>query len=101
MLFNWLRKTKKAVHSQLNWREEIQLHKAAKEFFDAHHLTKLPKMKDLSDEYTRILEEKRKDYAEYKEAKANMQDYLIARQNLETVLGAEKKEKEERNAREL
>lgn len=80
-------------------REELQLHKAAKEYFNAHKITKLPKMKDLSEEYGRILEEKRKEYAEYKEAKASMQDYLIARQNLETILGAEGKEKEERKDR--
>ena len=56
-------------------------------------------MKELSEEYGRILEEKRKEYAEYKDAKASMQDYLIARQNLETILGAEGKEKEERKDR--
>ena len=77
-------------------REELQLHKAAKEYFNAHKITKLPKMKFLSEEYGRILEEKRKEYAEYKEAKASMQDYLIARQNLETMLGAEGKEEEEK-----
>ncbi len=80
-------------------REELQLHKAAKEYFNAHKITKLPKMKELSDEYGQILEKKRKEYAEYKEAKASMQDYLIARQNLEAMLGAEKKENEERKDR--
>ena len=82
-------------------REELLLHKAAKEFFDEQHFTKLPKMKDLSEEYGRILAEKRKEYAEYKSAKASMQDFMIARQNLESVLNSDSKirdEKKDRNA---
>ncbi len=81
-------------------REELQLHKAAKEYFNAHGITKFPKMKELSDEYGMILDEKKKDYAEYKEAKATMQDFMIARQNLESLHGAEGKnvdEREEKN----
>ena len=81
-------------------REELQLHKAAKEFFNAHGFSKLPKMKDLSEEYGRILDEKRKEYAEYKLAKSSMQDFLIARQNLESVLNSESEtrgEKKDRN----
>ncbi len=77
-------------------REELQLHKAAKEYFNAHKLSKLPRMKELSEEYGQILEEKKKEYAEYKEAKVSMQDLLIARQNIETMLGSEGKNNEER-----
>ena len=77
-------------------REDLQLHKAAKEFFNTQHFKKLPKMKELSDEYGQILSEKKKEYAEYKEAKASMQDFLIARQNIEAILGAEEKEREEK-----
>ena len=80
-------------------REELQLHKAAKEFFNAMKFTKLPKMKDLSEEYGRILEEKRKEYAEYKEAKASMQDFLIARQNIEAILNSEAKARDEKKER--
>lgn len=80
-------------------REELQLHKAAKEFFNAMNFTKLPKMKDLSEEYGRILEEKRREYAEYKEAKASMQDFLIARQNIEAILNSEAKARDEKKER--
>lgn len=80
-------------------REELLLHKAAKEFFNEHHFTKLPKMKDLSEEYDRILAEKRKEYAEYKSAKASMQDFLIARQNLKSVLDSESKTVDEKKDR--
>ena len=81
-------------------REELQLHQAAKEFFNSHNLKKLPKMKELSEEYGRILAEKRKDYAEYKEMKDSIKDLLIARQNLETILGSEEKEMKERKSQE-
>ena len=82
-------------------REELMLRKAAKEYFDSLHLKKLPKMKELSDEYAAILDEKRKLYAEYKSTKAAMQDFLIARQNIEAIIGsenekAEKQQKEEK-----
>ncbi len=40
--------------------------------------------------------EKKKEYAEYKEARASMQDLLIAGQNIETMLGSEGKNNEER-----
>jgi len=81
-------------------REELLLHKAAKEFFNAQHFKKLPKMKELSYEYAQILAEKKKEYAEYKEAKASMQDFLVARQNIEAILNSEEKIKEERKERE-
>ena len=56
-------------------------------------------MKELSEEYGRILEEKRKEYAEYKEAKASMQDFLIARQNIEAILNSEAKARDEKKER--
>ena len=57
-------------------------------------------MKELSDEYDRILTEKKREYAEYKKVKESMQDYMIARQNLETLQGAEVKEAVDRNRQE-
>lgn len=81
-------------------REELLLRKAAKEHFDKMHLTKLPKVKELSDEYAAVLDEKRKIYAEYKSVKASMQDYLIARQNIEAILHADSRVKEEQQKRE-
>ncbi len=78
-------------------REELQIHKAAKEYFNAHGITRFPKMKELSDEYGKILAEKKKEYAEYKEAKSVMQDYMIARQNIESLYGANENEDRKQN----
>ncbi|SDB34127.1 hypothetical protein [Eubacterium oxidoreducens] len=48
-------------------RQEILLHKAAKNAFDELHLKKLPKVKNLSAEYAEILAEKKKLYGEYRQ----------------------------------
>lgn len=67
-------------------REEILLHKAAKASFDQLELKKLPKVKDLSAEYTQVLAEKRKLYEEYRAAKKEMMDYQIAKQDIDRFL---------------
>ena len=81
-------------------REELQLRKAAKEYFNNNNITKIPKMKDLSEEYGRILEAKRKEYTEYKEAKSSMKDLMIARQNIETIMNSDGKVLDEKKRQE-
>lgn len=73
-------------------REAIELNKAARNFFTSHQIKKVPKMQTLREEFTRILSEKKKEYAEYKELKASMQDLLIARHNLEAIINSDGKE---------
>lgn len=77
-------------------REEIQLHKAAKEAFNQFSVTKIPKVKELNEEFHQLLTEKKKAYAEYRQVKKEMQEYLIAKQTVENILGIEhqKNEKE-------
>ena len=67
-------------------REEIALHKAAKEAFNATGQKKLPKIKELNEEYARVLAEKRTLYAEYRSRRKQMQDYTVARKNVEMIL---------------
>ena len=47
-------------------RDEITLHKAAKEAFSKLPDGKIPKVKDLNEEFVRLLSEKKADYSEYK-----------------------------------
>ncbi len=68
-------------------RAEIKLHKAAKEVFNKQGGKKIPKVRELSEEYGRVLSEKRKLYEEYKLAKKEMMDYQIAKRNVDQVLG--------------
>lgn len=66
-------------------RAEIMLYKSAKDVFKKYRGKKLPKVKELSDEFGRILSEKRKLYEEYKTAKKEMMDYQIAKSNVDKV----------------
>ena len=77
-------------------RADIQLHKAAKDVFNKQGVKKLPKITELNKEFSEILSAKKADYAEYKKVKSEMQEYLIAKQNLEALLNSGSGEKEER-----
>ena len=67
-------------------REEILLHKAVKKAFADLHMDKIPKVKDLSAEYAKILGEKKDLYEEYRSAKKEMQDFALARQDIDQFL---------------
>ena len=71
-------------------REEITLHKAAKEAFSNLPGGKIPKVKDLNEEFARLLSEKKTAYIEYKKIKKEMRDYQIAKQNVESFYAAQK-----------
>lgn len=77
-------------------REEIQLHKAAKEAFNQFGVTKIPKVKELNEEFHQLLTEKKKVYAEYRQVKKEMQEYLIAKQTVENILGIERQKDEKK-----
>lgn len=77
-------------------RQEILLHKAAKNAFDELHLKKLPKVKDLSVEYAEILEEKKKLYGEYRQVKKNMQEIQRAKYDIDQFLKSDEEQKKER-----
>lgn len=70
-------------------RDEITLHKAAKEAFSKLPDRKIPKVKDLNEEFARLLSEKKAAYSEYKKIKKGMRDYQIAKQNVESFYAAQ------------
>ncbi len=69
-------------------REELTLYKAAKETFGKIEGDS-PSYKELTAEYETVLSKKREAYAEYKKIKKDMQDLLIAKRNIDMVLGKE------------
>lgn len=77
-------------------REEITIHKAAKAAFDELGVRKLPRVKDLSIEYAEVLAAKKQTYAEYRLAKSDAQELLIAQQNIASLYDAERKEEEQK-----
>ena len=77
-------------------REEITIHKMAKAAFDELGVEKLPRVKDLSIEYAEVLTAKKQTYAEYRLAKNDAQEFLIAQQNIDSLYDAERKEEEQK-----
>ena len=71
---------------------EIAQHEAAKKAFDALGGKPIPKVAQLSQEYTALLTEKQKQYAEYKTLRQDMIAYRTAKQNVDKILGLEPEE---------
>ena len=71
-------------------RTEITLHKAAKATFDEADLKKLPKVKELDAEYSKLLTEKKARYPDYRKAKEEMQELLRAQKNIGLFFDEEK-----------
>ena len=69
--------------------QEILLRQAAKNAFDEMGVKKLPKVKDLQAEYAKLLEEKKKTYAEYRRSREEMRELLTAKANVDRVLKME------------
>ena len=77
-------------------REAITLHKAAKKAFaDYTKATdaKIPKVKELNEEFQKKLELKKKLYQEYRQIKQDMKDYQIAKYDVDRILGIDEKTK--------
>lgn len=74
-------------------REEITLHKAAKEAFSKIK-GKVPTIKELNAEYAQVLAEKKKTYSEYRKARQEMKDYQTAKYNIDRFLQTEEQEKQ-------
>lgn len=47
-------------------------------------------VRPLHEEFNRLLVEKKQAYAEYRQVKKEMQEYLIAKQTVEHILGIER-----------
>ena len=78
---------------------ELLIYRAAEEVYKNAPGRKIPPMKELRAEYGRILEEKKKEFLEYAQIKKDMNEYLIARKNLETLYQLEEGEKEKEGRR--
>ena len=75
-------------------REEITLHKAAKQAFNELGVRKIPKVKELSAEYAELLSGKKAAYAEYRKVRDEAQELAIAERNIASLYEAESREQE-------
>lgn len=69
--------------------DEIAQHEAAKKAFDALNGKPIPKVAQLSEEYTKLLAEKQAEYERYKIYRQEMLTYETVKQNIDRILGAE------------
>ena len=94
---------RKAGYSKKFYEEhtaDLLLHKAAKAAFDSLEGKKLPTVKALQMEYSKLLSEKKKAYAKYHSTKKEMQDILNAKANVDRLLGENISEKEKEKSQE-
>ena len=80
-------------------RTGITLHKAAKAAFDEAALKKLPKVKELDAEYSKLLTEKKARYPDYRKAKEEMQELLRAQKNIELFFDEERNPEQTEHSR--
>ena len=80
-------------------REEIQLHKAAKEAFNQLGVQKLSTRKELSVEFNQLLIAKKQAYAEYRQVRQDLKDYQVARKAMEVILNKDHQQEEEKEKR--
>ena len=80
-------------------REEIQLHKAAKDAFNQLGVKKLPTRKQLSIEFNELLIAKKKAYAEYRQVRDDIKEYQIAKKAMDVILGKDRQQEEEKKKR--
>lgn len=81
-------------------REEILIHKAAKDHFQEYTSTtgeKIPRVKELNVRYQKLLTDKKKVYEDYRKAKTEMQDYQIAKYNVDRIYADEQNNKQKEN----
>lgn len=71
-------------------RYELMLHKAAKQAFEQLDGQKAPSCQPLHEGFNRLLVEKKQAYAEHRQVKKEMQEYLIAKQTVEHILGIDR-----------
>ena len=67
--------------------------------FNEANLKKLPKVKELDAEYSKLLTEKKAAYPDYRKAKDEMQELLRAQRNVELFFAEEKSNSEKTQSR--
>ena len=77
-------------------RQEITIHKAAKQAFDELQITKLPSMQSLYEEFHQLAVQKKQDYAEYRQIRKEKEKLLIAKRTVETILNIDRQKEQEK-----
>lgn len=67
-------------------REEIQMHKTAKESFDKLGVSKIPRVKELNQQISESYDKRRNNMEEYYQLKKEMRKMMVVRENVRKIL---------------
>lgn len=73
-------------------REEITLHKAAKEAFDALPGKMIPKIRELNKERQQLIQQKKQMYSEYRAQRDQKNELIRAKRNADLILSKGKEQ---------
>ena len=73
-------------------KEEIQMHKAAKESFEKLGVSKIPMIKELNMQISESYDKRRNILEEYYQLKEEMRKMMVVRENVKTILNNHKNE---------
>ncbi len=93
-IYKQYQKTKDKQNFQKEHSEDIIKHEKAKAFFEKTNQKKLPKVKELQQQYQNLLAEKQQLYQQYTTAKKEMLEYQTAKQNMDKLLQTKQKNSE-------
>jgi hypothetical protein len=79
---------------------DILIHQTAKKAFDESEVKKLPTVKSLREQYAVLLSEKKKAYAKYKLARAEMKELGTVKANVDSLLGTPERTRSRQETRE-
>ena len=93
-IYKQYQKTKDKQNFQKEHSEDIIKHEKAKAFFEKTNQKKLPKVKELQQQYQNLLAEKQQLYQQYTTVKKEMLEYQTAKQNMDKLLQTKQKNSE-------
>lgn len=93
-IYKQYQKTKDKQNFKKEHNEDIIKHEKAKAFFEKTNQKKLPKVKELQQQYQNLLAEKQQLYQQYTTAKKEMLEYQTAKQNMDKLLQTKQKSSE-------
>ncbi len=93
-IYKQYQKTKDKQNFKKEHNEDIIKHEKAKAFFEKTNQKKLPKVKELQQQYQNLLAEKQQLYQQYTTVKKEMLEYQMAKQNMDKLLQTKQKNSE-------
>ncbi len=93
-IYKQYQKTKDKQNFKKEHNGDIIKHEKAKTFFEKTNQKKLPKVKELQQQYQHLLEEKQQLCQQYTIAKKEMLEYQTTKQNIDKLLQTEQKKLE-------